>query len=138
MINIKKIQPLFTSVITTMDKYEQDVKVGNLIDANKQQGCLKEYQRVIAVGDTVKNIKEGDLVHINPIRYAVKQHREGSLKDGIVTDNPVVSYNFDLVTIDNKDYLLLQDRDINFIIKEWEDILDPNNLIMPEDKKIIC
>lgn len=138
MINIKKIQPLFTSVITTMDKYEQDVKVGNLIDANKQQGCLKEYQRVIAVGDTVKNIKEGDLVHINPIRYAVRQHKEGSLKDGIVTDNPVVSYNFDIVTLDNKDYLLLQDRDINFIIKEWEDIPDPNNLIMPEDKKIIC
>lgn len=138
MINIKKIQPLFTSVITTMDKYEQDVKVGNLIDANKQQGCLKEYQRVIAVGDTVKNIKEGDLVHINPIRYAVRQHKEGSLKDGIVTDNPVVSYNFDIVTLDNKDYLLLQDRDINFIIKEWEDVPDPNNLIMPEDKKIIC
>ena len=120
-----------------MDRYEQDVKVGNLIDATKQQGCIKEYQKVIAVGDTVKNIKVGDFVHINPIRYATRQHKEGSLKDGIVTDNPVVSYNFDIVTLDNKDYLLLQDRDINFIIKEWEDIPDPNNLIMPEDKKII-
>lgn len=98
MLKVKKIKPMFTALITTMNKYEHDVVTeGGLIDTTKQQGGLKEYQTVLAVGDSVRNIKVGDLVCINPTRYAVKQHREGTLKDGIVTDNPVIKYNFDVV-----------------------------------------
>ena len=58
---------MFTSLITTMDKYEQDkLTNGGLIDTAKQQGTLKEYQKVLAIGDSVRNIKVGDLVCINP------------------------------------------------------------------------
>ena len=91
MLKVKKIRPMFNALITTMDKYEEDGRTaGGIIDTAKQQGALKEYQRVISVGDSVRNIKEGDLVCINPIRYAIKKHQEGSLKDGIITDNPVI------------------------------------------------
>ena len=38
------------------------------------------------VKDKYKDIKVGDLVSINPSRFAVKKHKEGSLKDGIITD----------------------------------------------------
>lgn len=138
MLKIKKIKPMFTSIITTMNKYEQDMMNGCLIDTTRQQGGLKEYQTVLAVGDSVKNIKEGDIVWINPIRFAVKKHREGSLKDGVITDNPVVTYNFDVVDMDGKQCLLLQDRDIEFIIEEFEEVADNNtNILLPEDKKII-
>jgi hypothetical protein len=118
MLKVKKIRPMFTALITTMNKYEHDVVTeGGLIDTTKQQGGLKEYQTVLAVGDSVRNIKVGDLVCINPTRYAVKQHREGTLKDGIVTDNPVIKYNFDVVEMDEQQCLLLQDRDIDFGFK---------------------
>lgn len=138
MLKVKKIKPMFTSLITTMDKYEQDVKVGGLIDASKQQGGLKEYQKVLAVGSSVRDIKVGDMVCVNPARFAVRKHQAGSLKDGIVADNPVTTYNFDVVEMDGKQCLLLQDRDIDFIIEEWEEI--PDNLspiIQPEKKKLI-
>lgn len=117
---------MFTSLITTMDKYEQDkfTKSG-LIDTNKQQGTLKEYQKVLAIGDSVRNIKIGDLVCINPSRFAVKKHKEGSLKDGVITDNPVITYNFDTVEMDDKQCLLLQDRDIEYVIEEYEEVPDP-------------
>lgn len=139
MLKVKKIKPMFTSLITTMDKYEQDVKVGGLIDASKQQGGLKEYQKVLAVGSSVRDIKVGDMVCVNPARFAVRKHQAGSLKDGIVADNPVTTYNFDVVEMDGKQCLLLQDRDIDFIIEEWEDIPDPTSspIIKPEEKKII-
>lgn len=139
MLKVKKIKPMFTSLITTMDKYEQDVKIGGLIDTSKQQGGLKEYQKVLAVGSSVRDIKVGDIVCVNPTRFAVRKHQAGSLKDGIVTDNPVTTYNFDVVEIDGKQCLLLQDRDIDFIIEEWEDIPDPasSSIIKPEEKKII-
>lgn len=139
MIKIKSIKPMFTSIVTTMDKYENDVIEGGLIDVNKRQGGLKEYQTVIAVGTSVRDIKVGDLVCINPSRYAIKKHQEGSLKDGVITDNPVVTYNFDIVEIQDKQYLLLQDRDIDFIIDDYEEIDDPtpSSIIKPETKKII-
>ena len=139
MLRVKKIRPMFTSLISTMDKYAQDVKIGVLIDTTKQQGGLKEYQKVLAVGSSVRDIKVGDIVCVNPTRFAVRKHQAGSLKDGIVTDNPVTTYNFDVVEMDGKQCLLLQDRDIDFIIEEWEDIPDPasSSIIKPEEKKII-
>ena len=139
MLRVKRIRPMFTSLITTMDKYEQDVKIGSLIDTTRQQGGLKEYQKVLAVGSSVRDIKVGDIVCVNPARFAVRKHQAGSLKDGVVTDNPVTTYNFDVVEMDGKQCLLLQDRDIDFIIEEWEDIPDPasSSIIKPEEKKII-
>lgn len=139
MLKVKKIKPMFTSLITTMDKYEQDVKIGSLIDTSRQQGGLKEYQKVLAVGSSVRDIKVGDIVCVNPTRFAVRKHQAGSLKDGVVTDNPVTTYNFDVVEMDGKQCLLLQDRDIDFIIEEWEEIPNPtpSPIIQPEKKKLI-
>lgn len=131
---------MFTSLITTMDKYDHDERTaGGLLDVTKQQGGLKEYQRVLAIGSSVRDIKVGDLVCVNPTRFAVKQHQAGTLKDGVVTDNPVVKYNFDVIEIDGKQCLLLQDRDIDFIIEEYEEVPDPTplTLIKPEEKKLI-
>lgn len=138
MLKVRKIRPMFTSLITTMDKYEKDVKIGGLIDTARQQGGLKEYQKVLAVGSSVRDIKVGDIVCVNPARFAVRKHQAGSLKDGVVTDNPVTTYNFDVVEMDGKQCLLLQDRDIDFIIEEWEEIPDnPSPIIQPEKKKLI-
>lgn len=140
MLKVKKIKPMFTALVTTMDKYTEDVMTnGGLVDVTKRQGGLKEYQTVLAVGSSVRDIKVGDLVCINPSRFAVKQHQAGSLKDGVVTDNPVVKYNFDVIEMDNKQCLLLQDRDIDFIIEEYEEAADPTppSLIKPEKKKLL-
>ena len=117
MITIKKVKPLFTALITTMDRYDHDeISLSGIINVNRQQGGLKEYQTVLAVGSSVRDIKVGDLVCINPTRFAVKKHKEGSLKDGVITDNPVTTYNFDVIEMYGKQCLLLQDRDIDFII----------------------
>ena len=115
---------MFTALITTMNKYDKDMKVGDLIDIHRKEGSLKEYQKVLAVGSSVRDIKVGDLVWINPTRFGVKKHREGSLKDGVITDNPIITYNFDVVEMDGKQCLLLQDRDIDFIIEEYEEVPD--------------
>lgn len=138
-LRIKKVKPLFNMIITTMDLYDEDQLVNGIIDATKQSGTLKEYQRVIAVGDTVRNIKEGDLVNINPKRYAQVKHKRGSLNDGIVQDNPVVSYNFNTIEVDGKQLLVLYDQDINFIIEESEEVEDPtpSALIHPSNDIII-
>ena len=135
MLKIKTIKPMFDSLVTTMNKYEEDGYENGVIV--KQAGVLKEYQKVIAVGPTVRNIEVGDMVMINPIRYAKMKHKEGSLKNGVITDNPVIGYEFKTVTINDEECLYLQSQDIMYSF-EGEEVEDKkDNLILP-DNKIIC
>ena len=125
-------------LVTTKDEYtEDDVKRGGLMI--KTVGSLKEYQKVVAVGPMVRGIQVGDLVCINPKRYAQYKHKPGSLKDGVITDNPVVSYNFNVIELDHVSHLLLTDQDIDFVIEEWNDEKEPekSNIIIPERKIIV-
>lgn len=125
-------------LVTTKDEYtEDDVERGGLMI--KIAGSLKEYQKVVAVGPMVRGIQVGDLVCINPKRYAQYKHKPGSLKDGVVTDNPVVSYNFNVIELDHVSHLLLTDQDIDFVIEEWNDEKEPekSNIIVPERKIIV-
>ena len=137
ILKIKKIRPLNTTVITTADLYEEDVKKGALV--TKVEGTLKEYQRVVAVGSLVRNIEVGDLVAVNPTNYAVRKHKPGSLKDGIIEDNVVTGYNFKMVEIDGVNHLFLQDRDIDYVIEESEEVDEApkSNIIMPDKPTII-
>ena len=138
MLKIKSIKPMFDSLVTTMNKYEDDGFENGVIV--KQAGSLKEYQTVIAVGPAVRNIEVGDKVMINPSRYAKMKHNEGSLKNGIVADNPIIGYEFRTVTINDEECLYLQSQDImySFEGEEVEDKKDNKvSLIMPNNK-ILC
>lgn len=140
MLNIKKIKPLNSYVVLTADKYEKSQTIGgsSILDTHKMEGALKEYQTVVAIGNLVRNIKEGDVVSINPKRYAVMKHQEGSLKDGVITDNPVIRYNFPTIMLDHEEYLLLQDNDINYVILESEEEPDEEpTLIVPNNDIIV-
>lgn len=138
MLNIIKIRPMANYLVTTKDEYTEDeVKKDGLII--KVAGSLKEYQKVVAVGPMVRGIQVGDIVCINPKRYAKYKHNPGSLKDGVISDNPVVSYNFNVIELDHISHLLLTDQDIDFVIEEWNDEKEPekSNIIIPERKIIV-
>lgn len=131
---------MFTALLTTMDLYDKDeFTKGGLIDSSKQKGTVKEYQRVVAVGNSVRDIKEGDLVCIDPTRFAVRKHKDNSIKTDIEGGNPILEYRFDIVIIDDKKYLLLQDRDIQFIIEEFEEVSEPkqSDIIHPPTDIIV-
>lgn len=116
MLHIKKIKPMFTTVVTTGDRFTEDQKEGSLIVANK--GDLKLWQTVIAVGTSVRDIKEGDKVMINVDNYAVKKYNANSIQNDL-NNNPTLRYNLNWITLydDNEqpqNCLLLTDRDILF------------------------
>lgn len=126
-MNIKKVRPVFTKIVTTMDKYDALSMQEDLIENFKDEGAIKEVQRVIAVGDAVKNIKPGDLITFNPMRYATTMHKNGSLKDGIIEDNPVVSFNFATIVLNGEECLVLEHNDVEFVIEEYEEISPDTN-----------
>lgn len=122
MLKIKKIRPMFNRVLTTMAVYDSDTVNGGVLI--KTKGTVKEYQRVIAVGSTVTSVKPGDLVCINPIRYAVMKHEDKSMRNGIIDDNMVVKYNFPVVTVGDEDCLMLFDQDIDYAVTDYEEVPD--------------
>ena len=139
-LHIKKIKPLFTNILVTGDKYEEDVKSNGMIIY--QKGDLKLYQTVLEVGSMVRDIKVGDKVMITPKNYEVKKYDSNSIKEDMGM-NKIISYNMPWVTIEDKgelkECLLLIDRDIEFVF-EGEEVKDPEpktTLIMPKEKKII-
>nr|DAQ75213.1 MAG TPA: mHsp60, mHsp10, Mitochondrial, Chaperonin, Complex, Symmetric [Crassvirales sp.] len=140
-INIKGIKPLNNQIITTAEEYNEDIMSGKIIDAKHVKGTLKEYQRVVAVGPMVRNIEVGDLVMVNPKRFAKYKHQPGSLKDGVITDNPVIRYDFPIIEIDHINHLFLHDQDIDFVITDFEEEQttdkDTGSLIIPDNKIIL-
>lgn len=136
---LKKIKPMFNRIITTMDCYETDQISNGILDSRKQKGSMKEYQTVLSVGDTVRGIKEGDIVCINPTRYAVMKHNDKSMHNGVVGDNLIIGYKFNTVTIDGKGCLMIYDQDVDFVVVDSEDIEDPAApvIIQPEKPKLI-
>lgn len=136
MIKIKKIKPLFTSIVTTMEHYGVDEFKGSLIDPTKRQGMLKELQKVIAVGSAVRDIEVGDLVKINPARYAVRKYEENSVKKDLM-ENKIVGYNIPQIEIDGQTYLMLQNSDIEFVVTEYEEETPYSELITEKKSLII-
>lgn len=122
---IKKVRPLFTGVITTARKYvgQQYASEGSvIIDTRKLDGTLNPYQIVYSVGGTVRDVKEGDVVKINFSRYALAQHRPGKVDaaENVQSDDLKWAYEIPKITIDGIDYLFIQDRDIDYIVEDYE------------------
>lgn len=134
-INIKKIRPMFTAIVTTCDVFTEDDVKNSLIDAESIIGQPKPYQKVVAVGSSVGNINIGDMVVVDFSRYAKKKFKEGSLKDGVIQENPIESYAYNTITLDGVEHLYLQVNDIVFVIEDYEEV-EEMTIDAPENKII--
>ena len=120
MLKIKSIKPMHTKLVVTAERYEENATSSGLI--LKTAGSVKEYQKVIAVGDMVRGIKVGDLVMINPARYMKKQFDDNSLREDFV-ENPVVSVNIPTVEMDGVSYFIIDSgTDVDYIIDDYEEV----------------
>lgn len=136
MLHIKSIKPLFTNIVTTGDKYKEDMKANGIIVANK--GDLKLYQKVLAIGSSVRDIQVGDTVMIDPKNYAVMKYDPNSIKNDMDM-NKVIKWNLPWVVIDDEegnpqDCLLLSDRDVKFVFEGEE---TNESIIIPDKPNLI-
>ena len=140
---IKTVRPQFTSLITTMNILEEKdmyIKGTNLIDGRKIKKSIDEFQTVIAVGPHVNGIQVGDLVYIDPTRFmkptqVKKPNQPDSLKSGMEEYTSEIRYQFDIIELDGQPYLKLQDRDVDYVVEEFEEIeeFNSNPVIVTEE-----
>lgn len=138
MLRIKEITPVFTGILTTGDKFEKDVVVGGIIQQDQKEGDLKLYQKVLAIGSSVRDVKVGDMVMINPSAYIHRKYDKNSIQNDM-DNNPKLSINIPTVMVDGEDgtpmeCLLINDRDVQFVFKGEE--VD-ESIIIPKKPGII-
>ena len=139
MYKIKSLKPLYTGIITTTNKYTQDDTSGVILDSRKLAGSIKEYQTVIAVGSSVREIKAGDTVLINFQNYLVKdKNRPENDANSLRTEFMQQTYHLELpvIEVNDQEVLTLQERDIAFVA-DIEEITTPASaIIKPRAPKI--
>ena len=136
MLHITEIKPTYNHLLVTGDTFEKDMIQGGVIVAKK--GDLKLWQKVVAIGPSVRDIKVGDMVMIIPDHFAVKKYNKNSVQNDL-DNNPILTYNFPFETVDDekgnpREYLYISDQDIRYVFKGYE---KDEALIMPGKKMLI-
>lgn len=136
MLHIKKINPMFNYLLTTADRFDKDMVEGGVIVA--KQGDLKLWQKVVAIGSSVRDINIGDMVMIDLDHYAVKKYNKNSIQNDL-DNNPKLTYNIPFETVDDEngepqEYLYISDRDVKYSFEGEE---KDESLILPGKKKFI-
>ena len=106
--------PLFNKLIVTAEKVNTNVtENGIYLPYSYSKGSVKERQKVLKIGTTVRDIEEGDEVLIDFSRYMELKHTPGSIQDDVQKDNPVVKIHYPFFELDNGEKaLLIDDRDV--------------------------
>lgn len=136
MLHITKIKPMANCLLVTADTFDKDMIEKGVIVAKK--GDLKLWQEVLEVGPIVRNIKVGDKVMINPMKYAVRKYNKNSVQNDL-DNNPVLSYNFPFETIEDnegnpKECLYISEDAVKYAFEGCE---KEDALIVPGKKKFI-
>lgn len=121
MFKIKEVKPLFTGIITTAHVYSEDVQSSaGIYLADKLAGTMNQYQWVKAVGPMVTGIEKGNIVHINFKRYFKPKHVPGTLENNVITDRIEGTYEIPSIEIDGRQYLFLQNNDIDYVVSDYD------------------
>lgn len=137
MIKLIKITPMNTAIITTADTYGEVKTASGIID-NSKSGTLKEFQKVLSIGNMIRVVKIGDLVCINPNRYAVHKFNKGQTRELVEEFNPVIRYNFNFMEINDEICIKFQEDDVDFVVNEFEEVEDiPEPAIIPQGTQLI-
>ena len=117
---------MFNKIITTAEFTEELTESGIITNTKKS---VDEFQTVIAVGDSVRSIKVGDVVCVDPNRYAVRKYKKDSVKADIEEyANTIIDYEIPLIILDGVKHLMIMDSDVLFIVDDYEKI-EPKQII---------
>ena len=118
---------MYTKILVTCDKYTEPEKIDNtdIIDPAKAKIMIKEYQRVLAVGNMVRLVVPGDIIAINPMKYAKFKQvaQKNSLREDVQQyKKEIVGFDIPTMEEDGEEDMQLEENDILYIINDYEDV----------------
>lgn len=137
VLNIKKATPMFSGVITTCSRYnEEESSHGTIIDSTKLNQ-IKDIQEIVSLSEQAKarGLSVGDTLSISFERY--KKSKQVKKKNSIMGDidehyEKQDYYDLPTLLLDNREHLLIDVADITLKIDEFEYITEGEGLISGE------
>ena len=108
MLKIKKLTPVYTKILVTCDKYTEPEKIDNtdIIDPAKAKIMIRSTRGVLAVGNMVRLVVPGDIIAINPMKYAKFKQvaQKNSLSERTYSNirKEVVGFDFPTMEVDGE------------------------------------
>lgn len=138
---IKKIQPLYTRILTTADTYtEIEASASGILDP-KKIGMIKPIQKILAVGTSCRAVAVGDLVALSLDAYGVRKQKKNSLRETIDVESyeSILEYQVPMVEVNGSDNLFIDERDVTYVITDHEYVEEKaeSKLILPKSNIII-
>lgn len=119
-------------IVTTKMLFGARQTKGGIFKPDEQQ--IDTIQQVIAVGPHVREINVGDYVCINPKNYIKVKH---TLQEELSKPEMEVSINFPTIELEDGTYLLLWEDDVDYVIEEFGDDIEPETKIIVDGPQII-
>ncbi len=114
-----QIRPRANEIVTTAELVSVEHKDNKVIDKDEQMLSFDEYQTVLAVGSVVRDIKRGDVICINPNRFAIRQKQKSRIKAAVEGyEDVIVGYKLPIIETGIGNVLLITDGDIKYIVED--------------------
>ena len=99
-------------------------------------GIGRSYGYVLGIGNTVRSVVEGDIVHINFASYMRREYSVGDeMRESVGGSGSKVIIDYPIVEVGGEECLYIQERDIDFIVQDYE--VESSSLILPDSKIIM-
>ncbi len=119
-----RIRPRANELVITANFIE--VNPGKIADKEEQQISLDEYQTVLSKGTVVRDIEEGDVICLNPARFAKYQEQKSRVKAAVEGYEKVLTgYEFPIITTGYGNVMLIHDSDVKYIVEHGFVTYDP-------------
>ena len=140
-LKILEATPPFTMMLVTANTYTESecISETGMLESDLV-GALKEIQKVISVGQGVREYKVGDLVQINFSKYAKRRLEKDSTKADMPDEyyNEVISYEIPMFEINGQTCLLIDSSNVYFRIDKYEEEVTEVAPSYPLKNTLVC
>jgi hypothetical protein len=114
-----KIRPRANEIVISANfiiAANEDKKV---IDKDQQMIYFDEFQTVLRVGSVVRDINVGDVICVNPKRFAKYQEQKSRVRAAVEGyEKVLIGYDFPIISTSFGDVMLITDGDVKYIIED--------------------
>lgn len=114
----KRIRPRANEIVISANLVEVD-KNDKVIDKDEQKLYFDEFQTVLRVGSVIRDLKIGDVISVNPKRFAIYQEQKSKIRAAVEGyEKVLVGYDFPIIATGFGDVMLITDADVKYIVED--------------------
>jgi hypothetical protein len=128
-----KIRPRGNEIVITANFVEAPKEKNKIINKEEQMVYFDEFQTVLRVGSVVRDVYMGDVVCVNPKRFAKYQEQKSKVRAAVEGyEKVLVGYEFPIIETAFGNVMLISDTDVRYIVEDGFNEPEPKDMTMTD------